>query len=43
MVTILLKEYTVRKDGLQKGHSHNCSINTYVMLATAVFAKEKEP
>jgi hypothetical protein len=43
MVNILLKEYTVMKDGLQKGHSHRCSMNRYVMTAMAVFGKEKGP
>jgi hypothetical protein len=43
MVTILLKEYTAMKDGFQTGHSHRCSINRYVMTATAVFGKEKGP
>jgi hypothetical protein len=43
MVTVLLKEYTVRRDGLQMGHSHSCSMNGYVTRATAAFAKEKGP
>jgi hypothetical protein len=37
----LLKEYTVRKDGLVKGHSLSCNMNRYVM--PAVFGKEKGP